>query len=67
LCGDHEFDGRTLVWVKDECITFLTWCCDGVKHISHPYMVDIYQLYVDLRVILVLDTSRCELTMASGK
>jgi hypothetical protein len=42
---------------------FLTWCYDGVKHIYHAYMVDVFQLYVDLLVILVLDPSRCALTM----
>jgi hypothetical protein len=67
LWGDHKIDGTTPVWVKYECIIFLTWCCDRVKHISHAYIMDIFQLYVDLHVILVLDASRCGLIMPSGK
>jgi hypothetical protein len=27
--------------LDDECIICLIWCCDGVEHISHAYMVDV--------------------------
>jgi hypothetical protein len=40
----------------------------GVKHISHAYMVDIFQLFMLIFIVnLVLDASRCGLTVPSGK
>jgi hypothetical protein len=68
LWGDHKLYGTTPVWIRDECIIFLHGIVMEVKHISHAYMADVFQLFMLIfYVILVLDASRRGPTMTGGK